>query len=196
MDEPALARLEAAIVNRPFDLTDGTPWRIALAADADQPNHWHLLLAIHHIAGDAWSLSLVAHELWTVYTALVHGRAETLALPQGTFQTYVTAQAMTRQTIDAATQAWWRQQIADYAAALPIRLPFAQEIDRFTPDEWDTVHYTAHATRLTPQLTAALTQLAAQHDLSLFHLLLAAYLRCLQQWSELVQSGLSKTVNQ
>ena len=66
-----------------------------------------------------------------------------------------------------------------------IRLPFAQEIDRFTPDEWETVHYTAHATRLTPQLTAALTQLAAQHDLSLFHLLLAAYLRCLQQWSEL-----------
>ncbi len=181
VDETALARLETAIVNHPFDLTDGSPWRIALAADDSQPNCWHLLLTIHHIAGDAWSLSLLAHELWTIYTALVHDRVPDLPLPQGTFQAYVAAQ----QACDTATQLWWQQQITNYAPALPIRLPFDRDPDQFTPEEWEVMQQAAHATRLTPHLTAALTQLAAQHDLSLFHLLLAAYLRALQRWSDL-----------
>jgi len=62
-DLNGVMRWEDAFVNRPFDLAAGSPWRLALLTDPDQPDQWQLLLAIHHIAGDAWSLSLVAHEL-------------------------------------------------------------------------------------------------------------------------------------
>lgn len=173
-----LATLEARLINRPFDLATGSPWRIMAVADQQQPARWHLLLALHHIVGDAWSLSLVAHELWALYTALTQGRTLDLPTPPSPWQ----ASPLPPEP-EAAALAWWRQQVAHDAPALPLRLPFDHDPAWLTPDEWDTTQYTAHATPLTPVQSAALTQLAADHQLSLFHLVLALYLRALQQWS-------------
>lgn len=168
---------EEEFINRPFDLAEGCPWRLRLLADPQQPDQWHLLLAIHHIAGDAWSLSLVAHELWTLYTALTQGCALDLPMPPSPLQ----AELLTQQP-PPATIAWWRQQMANYAPALPLQVPFDQPPVRLTPEEWAQTRYIAQATRLTAAQSTALAQVAAAHQLSLFHLLLALYLRTLERW--------------
>ncbi|MFZ4662724.1 MAG: amino acid adenylation domain-containing protein [Caldilineaceae bacterium] len=173
----ALTAWEDRFINQPFDLATGCPWRIALLADPEQPDQWHLLLAIHHIAGDAWSLRLVAHELWAFYTALCQGRTLDLTIPPNPFHTPHTQQP------EPTTLSWWRQQLAHYAPTESSSLPFDHAPDALRPDEWDKTRYAAHATHLTAGQSAALLQLAATHNLSLFHLTLALYLRALQQWS-------------
>lgn len=172
-----LAHVEEHFINRPFDLAQGCPWRLLLLTDPHQPDQWHLLLAIHHIAGDAWSLSLVAHELWAMYTALRQGRALDLPMPPSPLQ----AEPILQQPAPA-TLAWWRQQLADYAPALSLQVPFDQEPAQLTPEAWAQTRYGAQATSLTAAQTIALTQVAADQQLSLFHLLLALYLRTLQHW--------------
>ncbi|WP_240501767.1 condensation domain-containing protein, partial [Streptomyces neyagawaensis] len=40
-----------------------------------------------------------------------------------------------------------------------------------------------HRTEIDEEVTSALREVAARHEVSLFHLLLAAYGRCLARWS-------------
>ncbi|MCE7989609.1 MAG: amino acid adenylation domain-containing protein [Caldilinea sp. CFX5] len=174
-----LAQWEDAFVNRPFDLANGCPWRLALAADYDQPDQGQLLLAIHHMAGDAWSLSLVAHELWACYTALCQGRTFDRPMPPSPYHAQ-----FAHQQPEPTALTWWRQQLVRGTPALPLRLPFDHDPETLLPDEWDKTRYAVHATRLTATQSAALTQLAADQNLSLFHLVLALYLRTLQQWTQ------------
>ncbi|MEU2396298.1 amino acid adenylation domain-containing protein, partial [Streptomyces sp. NPDC007369] len=67
---PALLR-EAAV--RAFDLTSEVPLRTELFALA--PDEHVLLLVMHHIAGDGWSMGPLARDLATAYTARRDGGA-------------------------------------------------------------------------------------------------------------------------
>ncbi|MFH8254109.1 amino acid adenylation domain-containing protein [Streptomyces roseolus] len=74
---PAAAhRLDALVreaVRRPFDLADDTPLRHTLFA---LPEGEHvLLLVIHHIAADGWSMGPLARDLAAAYRARAAGRA-------------------------------------------------------------------------------------------------------------------------
>ncbi|WP_244229691.1 condensation domain-containing protein [Kitasatospora albolonga] len=64
--------LETALRNRPFDLAAEPPVRALLARES--PDLAHLVLVIHHAAGDGYSLNVLAQELWALYTALTHGQ--------------------------------------------------------------------------------------------------------------------------
>ncbi|WP_245235307.1 condensation domain-containing protein [Streptomyces violaceorubidus] len=65
---PALA----AEVRRPFDLTGDLPLRATLFRTG--PEEHVLLLVVHHIAADGWSMGPLAHDLTTAYTARLAGR--------------------------------------------------------------------------------------------------------------------------
>ncbi|MFF1792425.1 amino acid adenylation domain-containing protein, partial [Kitasatospora sp. NPDC058243] len=70
-DEAGLPQALTEAVGRGFDLAAEAPVRaelFELAADA-----YVLLVVIHHIAGDAWSLGLVSADLSTAYTARLRG---------------------------------------------------------------------------------------------------------------------------
>ncbi|NEE43232.1 hypothetical protein G3M55_01265, partial [Streptomyces sp. SID8455] len=60
--------LETALRNRPFDLSAEPPVRAVLARES--PDLAHLVLVIHHVAGDGYSLNVLAEELWSLYTDL------------------------------------------------------------------------------------------------------------------------------
>ncbi|MBX3010090.1 MAG: amino acid adenylation domain-containing protein [Caldilineaceae bacterium] len=172
----ALLALEEEIVNEPFDLAQAPPWRLLLTRAEDQPDRWHLLLALHHIVGDAWSLAVIAQELWIVYTALSQGAPARLTMVPPRFPNHL---AEPPKSPTPATVAWWRQQLTTYATAR--QQPSAP---RHAPSEEETpVHHAAHPFQLTVAQTAALRQVAAAQQLSLFHLLLALYFRALQQVS-------------
>jgi amino acid adenylation domain-containing protein len=70
-------RITAAEARRPFDLVLGPVWRPLLLRLA-QGEH-RLLLTVHHIAADAWSLGVLAAELRAGYSA--GGQAATFPAP-------------------------------------------------------------------------------------------------------------------
>ncbi|WP_420709127.1 amino acid adenylation domain-containing protein, partial [Streptomyces sp. AS58] len=73
MPEGELARAVAEEALRPFDLTGELPLRARLFAVT--PQEHVLVLVLHHIAGDGWSLTPLARDISTAYTARANGRA-------------------------------------------------------------------------------------------------------------------------
>ncbi|MEU8263198.1 amino acid adenylation domain-containing protein [Micromonospora sp. NPDC048999] len=77
--EPAQVReLMLAETRRGFDLAVDPPLRARLFAltAADQPaGEYFLLLVLHHIAGDGWSMAPLGRDFSTAYAARVAGRA-------------------------------------------------------------------------------------------------------------------------
>ncbi|UZI26833.1 non-ribosomal peptide synthetase [Streptomyces sp. VB1] len=69
----ALARAAA----HPFDLTAEAPLRATVLRLA--PAEWALVLVVHHIATDGWSMAPLARDLTRAYTARVGGTAPTWA---------------------------------------------------------------------------------------------------------------------
>ncbi|WP_404951095.1 amino acid adenylation domain-containing protein [Streptomyces sp. ARC12] len=171
--------LETALCNRPFDLSAEPPVRAVLARES--PELSHLVLVIHHAAGDGYSLNVLAGELWSLYTALADGRTPTLPALGTDFARYATAAADERSSADgvralAADRLYWAGRLDSRGE--PLRLPYDGD-----PSALPAAPMATHQSALDPVLTAALEQLAAAHGVSLFHLLLAVHVRCLARWS-------------
>ncbi|MFD7699358.1 amino acid adenylation domain-containing protein, partial [Streptomyces caelestis] len=168
-----VAGVESAVCNRPFDLTTGPPVRAVLLRQ--EPEFAQLLLVVHHAAVDGYSLNLLAGELWTAYTALWHGgpapRREDSA-PD--FARY--AAGARHSGVPDADRRHWAERLATRGA--PLRLPYDGD-----PDAPATGPIAQHHGAFDAELSTGLERLAAAHGVSLFHLLLAAYARCLARWT-------------
>ncbi|WP_063806777.1 hybrid non-ribosomal peptide synthetase/type I polyketide synthase [Streptomyces regalis] len=187
---PPLPDLERRLYNRPFDLTTEDPARAILVRDRQDADLAHLLLVVHHSAADGFSLKVLCEELWSLYTALAGhggGRKEDrspleLPPPDAEFTDYAALVAAARQSpAFTRDQQYWRDRIAEHttaATATAAALPYDGD-----PDALPAPPLTHHQTGIDASLTAALREVAARHQVTLFHLLLAAYGRCLARWS-------------
>ncbi|WP_051760210.1 hybrid non-ribosomal peptide synthetase/type I polyketide synthase [Herbidospora cretacea] len=164
-DVDDLDALESALRNRPFDLTREGPLRAVLART---PAGTHLVIVVSHVAADGFSLNVLGEELWTVYTALSRGTTPVLPPPGTTFAEYAAAV----EPASAADLAYWTEVLT---AVPDLRLPYDGDPEGPPVD--------AVQVALTGERSAALRALAAAHGVSLFHLLLAAYVRCLARWT-------------
>ncbi|MER7419569.1 condensation domain-containing protein, partial [Micromonospora peucetia] len=72
----ALARLQDEESTAPFDLAAGPLFRGRLVWTA--ADRHVLLLTMHHIVSDGWSLGILTRELGALYTAFHHGRPDPL----------------------------------------------------------------------------------------------------------------------
>lgn len=174
-----IEELETALCNRPFDLSAEPPVRALLARES--PELSHLVLVIHHAAGDGYSLNVLAGELWSLYTALADGHAPTLPAPGTDFARYAAVAADGRSSTDgmralAADRLYWSGRLASRGE--PLRLPYDGDASALP-----AAPMTTHQSALAPVPAAALEQRAAAHGVSLFHLLLAVHVRCLARWS-------------
>ncbi len=152
---------------RPFDLRLG-PLLRGLLLRLDEREHV-LVLTIHHIVFDAWSISLLIRELDALYRAAREGAAP--HLPPLPIQYADFALWQRRWAAGGgldAQLAWWRRRLAgaDDLLALPV--------DRPHPP----VQTWAGATRsglFEPALAEPLRRLARAHGTTLFVVLLAAF---------------------
>ncbi|WP_406066352.1 amino acid adenylation domain-containing protein [Streptomyces sp. NBC_01077] len=173
--EEELGQLEEALCNRPFDLAAEAPIRAVLAR-AGGGDSTRLVLVVHHAAADGFSLNILGEELWTLYTALSQGRAPELPPLTTHFAAYaVHEQAERSEEALAEDHAYWREVLA--RSGEPLALPY--DGDPSGPPEPPLL---AHQVNPGPELSAALRETAAAYGVSLFHLLLAAYARCLSRW--------------
>ncbi|WP_405638421.1 amino acid adenylation domain-containing protein [Streptomyces sp. NBC_01178] len=170
---------EADLRNRPFDLSAEPPVRALLARESAELSH--LVLVVHHAAGDGYSLNVLAGELWTLYTALVHGEEARLPALDTDFAGYAAAAAAERSSTGGSTaldadRRYWAQRLASRGE--PLRLPYDGD-----PSALPTAPVASRQSALDAALTAALEERAAARGVSLFHLLLAVHVRCLARWS-------------
>jgi amino acid adenylation domain-containing protein len=132
-------RLTAAAARTPFNLGEPPLWRATVVTHADQ--HHVLLLTLHHLVVDGWSIPILMRELTHLYEADVHGEPAALPpLPTG-FAEVASRQrdALTGERV-AGELRFWRDNLR--GAPQLIDLP----IDRVRPAEpsyrGDTVEFT------------------------------------------------------
>ncbi|WP_241052267.1 non-ribosomal peptide synthetase, partial [Achromobacter xylosoxidans] len=112
-DEDAAVRHAAAgLVAQPFDLAQGPVLRAALLRRGEQDHV--LVLVLHHIAADGWSLQLLQDELAQCYEARAQGVAPRLAEPALTCADYAVWQRGAAAQAEMARQlAYWRTVAGD-----------------------------------------------------------------------------------
>ena len=160
------ARLSAEAVC-PFDLERG-PLLRALLVSRDEEEHV-LILTLHHIAADAWSLTILLRELFELYRAEREDRPPSLPAP--TLQ-YVDFALWQRRVLDGdhlrREVEHWRAVLADAPAFL------ALPPDRVRPPVASYCGASAEAA-LSPVLLDQLRALAGSEGATLFMALLAGF---------------------
>ncbi|AUS81136.1 hypothetical protein C1701_25470 [Actinoalloteichus sp. AHMU CJ021] len=114
----SLDELLRAEAHRPFDLRTGPLLRVCLVRESDEEHV--LVLAMHHIVTDGWSMGVITRELNELYSAEV--RAVPASLPELPAQ-YADYAVWQREGDAAGTDeqlAYWRNVLAD---AQPLTLP-------------------------------------------------------------------------
>ncbi|WP_326491858.1 non-ribosomal peptide synthetase [Pseudomonas sp. AA27] len=170
--------LQARIVEetaQPFDLEHGPLLRarlLRLAADEHV-----LVLTLHHIVADGWSMPVMVDEVVRLYAAHCQGIAP--QLPALAFQ-YADYAAWQRQWMEAGEQArqldYWRRQLGDEQPLL--------ELPTDRPRPLQQNHAGARLDiRLERELVEALKATARQQGVTLFMLLLASFQTLLHRLS-------------
>ncbi|KOR42171.1 hypothetical protein ADT25_15395, partial [Xanthomonas oryzae] len=151
----------------PFDLTGESLIRGRLLRLAE--HHHVLLLTLHHLVADGWSLRILVDELRTLYAAFVQGHADPLA-PLTLH--YADVAAWQRQWIDADTlqrqRAFWLAHLDGAPAQLSV------PTDRQRPAIHDYQGASIQI-EIDADLTAALKHLSGRHRTTLFMAVLAAW---------------------
>ncbi len=172
--EAALQRILTTEVQRPFDLTRDLLFRATLIRLAAAEHV--LLLVVHHIAADGWSLEILFRELASLYEAAKTGCPSALSALPLQYADYAVWQRQWLQgEVLEASLAYWRRQLADL---MPLELP----TDRPRP-----VRHSSRGNSLrfvvSAELTDKLRELARMEGATLYMLLLAAFLTLLSRYT-------------
>jgi amino acid adenylation domain-containing protein len=172
--ESEVRRLSTAEAQRPFDLARGPLLRATLLCLTEDEHI--LLLSIHHIVFDGWSMGILAREIAALYKAFSSGRPSTLpALPIQYADFAVWQRQSLRGEVLAAQLAYWRKQLEGLTT---LRLPF----DRPRPPV-PTGRGMRQYFVLSKTLSERLKSLSNQHKVTLFMTLLAAYQTLLHRYT-------------
>ena len=157
---------------RPFNLTTDPLLRVTLLQfDATEAI---LLLTMHHIVADGWSLAVLIRELACFYTAFVEGQVPVLPPLPIQYTDFACWQRHWLEEVSESQLAYWRRQLQD----LPVlHLPS----DRPRPSV-QTYRGATYPLQFSP-LTQGLEALSQQSGVSLFMTLLAAFQTLLYRYT-------------
>lgn len=109
--ETEAKRVGVAEANEPFDLTRGPLLRVKLLHLAE--NDHVVLLTMHHIASDGWSVQILVHEISSLYESVSQGTPSALpALPLQYADFAVWQRQWLQGDVLEAQLGYWREQLA------------------------------------------------------------------------------------
>ncbi|MBV1948805.1 non-ribosomal peptide synthetase [Streptomyces sp. BV129] len=155
------AAVQAAAL-RPFDLAREPAFRATLVRAADDDHV--LVLAMHHIVSDGWSLGLIVRDLGELYRAKTGGRTPVLPELPVDYTDYAIWQ---RASDQSAALDHWRSRLAGLT---PLDLP----TDHPRPDA-PSGRGAAHTVTLSATLTDRLGELGARYGTTPYMTVLAAF---------------------
>ena len=167
-----LAEEEAA---RPFDLRDGPLLRLTLLRLAEDDHV--LLLTLHHIVSDGWSIRVLMDEFAALYHAALDGIEAQLPVLPVQYADYAQWQRALLAGGEGERQlAWWVERLGRDNPVL------ALATDRPRPAQ-QSYRGGSLGFELDVELSERLKTLARSQDVTLFMLLLSAYGVLLRSWS-------------
>ena len=179
-------------VRRGFDLVHDRLFRATLLHLGHEEHL--LLLAMHHIASDGWSIGVLAQEFSTLYAAFARSRPsalDDLPIRYGDFAAWQ-RQRLQGGALDRGL-AYWRRQLADPPPILelpPDRVPTSRRPSLRRGQPGATCFL-----ELGSELKRDLEELSRRHDTTLFVTLLTAFMvllmRCTGQRDVLIGSPVS-----
>ena len=152
---------------RPFNLEQGPLVRLELfqAGACSQ----YVMLDVHHLVSDLWSLGLIMNELMAIYAALSEGRSPSPEEPAYGYHDFV---AWQQKHLDSPSGAkmldYWKRQLEGFPTFL--NLPPDHPREPFRPVRGDRLSFL-----LDEEFTRAIVALARRYSTTLFTTLLTAY---------------------
>ncbi|PWU11731.1 MAG: hypothetical protein C5B50_22825 [Verrucomicrobia bacterium] len=172
---PAVQRVVHDEVNRPFDLTAGPLVRALLLRIG--PSEHLLVLTLHHIVADEWSLKLLFEELASFYASFARGEQPTLDPLSIQYADYAVwqRQSLQGERLEQLLN-FWKQQLA---GSPPVTHCPTDHPRAVSP----TFRGRVEELTLSPRLSAELKQLGNAQDATLYMVLLAAFKALLFRYS-------------
>jgi amino acid adenylation domain-containing protein/FkbH-like protein len=173
--ETEARRLIAEDANRAIGLTQAPLLRTMLL-HLSQDEHY-LLINVHHVISDRWSMSVLTRELATLYESVIGGRTADLPdLPLQYADYAVWQREWLRGEVMEKQLAYWKDKLTDAPSvlALPTDRP-RQATESFRGD-------VAHVS-LSRELSDKLNHLSRKHGATLFMTLLAGFQALLSRYS-------------
>ncbi|WP_405763577.1 amino acid adenylation domain-containing protein [Streptomyces sp. NBC_00045] len=173
VSEVGMAAAISTEVTAGFDLERDLPWRVRLLEVTDAPGEWVLVMVVHHIAADGWSMAPLAKDLSLAYAARCQGHApvwEDLAVQYADYtlwQREVLGDEDDPDSVIAAQVAYWKQALADLPEEL--ELPVDRPRPPIASHEGDSVDV-----RVPAEVHARLLELSRSSGASVFMTVQAA----------------------
>jgi amino acid adenylation domain-containing protein len=160
---------------RRFDLSRGPLFSVTLLS-TDKDNHV-LLITMHHIVSDGWSIGIFANELDTLYGAFTRGLQSSLPELPIQYPDYAIWQRQWMQGDVLERQLrYWREQLA--GAPPSLELPTDRQRPAVASFRGGLV-----PVRIAPETVRKMMQLAREESATLFMVLMSTYQLLLSRWS-------------
>jgi natural product biosynthesis luciferase-like monooxygenase protein len=161
----------------PFNLEEDSLLRVYLFTRASDEHA--VLLVVHHIAADLWSLATLLHELGALYESEKNGSAATLRPLTFHYADYVRWQAELLESAEGERMfEYWRHQLDGAATVLNLAT------DRPRPPI-QTFEGASESFKLDQELTDSIKAFAQAHQITLYTVLLAAFQALLYRYTGL-----------
>ena len=165
--EPEARRLANAEAWRPFDLSRDFPLRAKLTR-LDHDHHW-LLLTMHHIAGDGWSMGILGRELSKIYEALTTNQP--IDLPELPVQ-YADFAEWQREWLQGEVFEEQRNYWLNSLAGAPPELKLPTDHPRPAQQSFRGARVSS---KLAPKLSKSVADFSQREGVTLFMTMLAAF---------------------
>lgn len=185
-DAAQLDRRLAEEIYRPLDLERGPTWRVVVFQEAPIPGirdgNPHLrehivLLVLHHIISDLWSIAILMSEIATLYRQETTGTPAALRTLRVSFADHVQKELQWLSGPQAEMS--WKYWQTALSGELP---PLSLQTDRPRQPE-STRRGAAHSTLLDQKLTDELRALAKKRHVPLYMVLLAGFQALLHRYT-------------
>ncbi|KAF7767618.1 hypothetical protein PCIT_a3671 [Pseudoalteromonas citrea] len=166
--------LRSALVSKPFDLANDLLYRIAVIAHDDEQHE--LIVVMHHIISDGWSMNLIINDFVIGYKAAKQQQALTIDAQAARYSDYAKWQkSWLENGAEQRQLTYWHSVLGDEHPVL--ELP----TDLHTTEQ----EYLSAELRfdIAPVLQEQLAQVAKRHETTLFSVLMAAWHVLLQRVS-------------